>query len=78
MGQIDLDVAEHIATITLNNPAKRNAVDAPMRDGLAAAYAEVKGNDDIRVAIIRGAGDQAFSSGGDIDGYHEVNALRAG
>jgi enoyl-CoA hydratase/carnithine racemase len=75
MGQIDFTVAGHIATITLNNPDKRNAVDAPMRDGLAAAYEEVKGNDEIRVAVIRGAGDQAFSSGGYIDGYHEVRAF---
>lgn len=78
MGHIDLDVAEHIATITLNNPAKRNAVDAPMRAGLTEAYTEIEGNDDIHVAIIRGAGDAAFSSGGYIDGYHEVNAFGPG
>jgi len=42
MGQIDLHVAEHIATITLDNPGKRNAVDAPMREGLTAAYARIE------------------------------------
>ena len=78
MGQIDLDVADHVATITLNNPAKRNAVDAPMRDGLIAAYAQIKEDDDIRVAVIRGAGERAFSSGGYIDGYQEANAFGPG
>lgn len=75
MGRIDLQVAEHIATITLDNPTKRNAVDAEMRDGLRAAYERVESDDDIHVAVLRGAGDEAFSSGGYIDGYHEVNAF---
>jgi enoyl-CoA hydratase/carnithine racemase len=75
VGRIDFQVAEHIATITLDNPAKRNAVDAPMRDGLRAAYERIESDDDIRVAVIRGAGDKAFSSGGDIDGYHQVDAF---
>ena len=78
MGQIDLHVAEHIATITMNNPGKRNAVDAPMREGLIAAYSRIERDDDIRVAIIRGAGDKAFSSGGYIDGYHEASAFGPG
>jgi len=78
MGQIDLHVAEHIATITLDNPGKRNAVDAPMREGLTAAYARIEHDDDIRVAIICGAGDKAFSSGGYIDGYTEANAFGPG
>jgi enoyl-CoA hydratase/carnithine racemase len=75
MGQIDFDVHDHIATIVLNNPSKRNAVDAPMRDGLTAAYEQIKVDDDIRVAVIRGAGDKAFSSGGYINGYQEANAF---
>lgn len=78
MGQIDLHVADHIATIVLNNPDKRNAVDAPMREGLAKAYQEIVDNDDIRVAVIRGEGDKAFCSGGFIDGYHETKAFGPG
>jgi enoyl-CoA hydratase/carnithine racemase len=78
VGRIDLDVVDHIATITLDNPNKRNAVDAPMRDGLRAAYERIEHDDDIHVAIVRGAGNRAFSSGGYIDGYHEVNAFGPG
>jgi len=75
MGSIDFSVSNHVATIVLNNPAKRNAVDPPMRAGLEAAYAQVRDNDDIHVAIIRGAGDLAFCSGGDIDAYNEHGAF---
>jgi enoyl-CoA hydratase/carnithine racemase len=78
MGHIELHVADHVATITLDNQAKRNAVDAPMREGLRAAYERVEQDDDIRVAVIHGAGDKAFSSGGDIDGYHSVDAFGPG
>jgi enoyl-CoA hydratase/carnithine racemase len=75
MGRIDFQVENHIATIILDNPSKRNAVDAPMRAGLEEAYIEVRNNDDIRVAIIRGAGEKAFSSGGDIDAYNALGAF---
>lgn len=69
MGSIDVRVADHVAVVTLNNPARRNAVDAPMREGLTAAYRQIETDDDIRVAVIRGEGDRAFCSGGDINGY---------
>jgi len=75
VGRIDFSVSNHIATIILDNPAKRNAVDAPMRAGLDQAYAEVRDNDEIRVAIIRGSGDLAFCSGGDIDAYNALGAF---
>lgn len=75
MGMIELNVAAGIATITLNNPEYRNAVDAAMRDGLAAAYKTVEEDREIRVAVIHGAGEDAFCSGGFIDGYLEGNAF---
>jgi enoyl-CoA hydratase/carnithine racemase len=75
MGRIEFSVSNHVATILLDNPSKRNAVDAPMRAGLDQAYTEVRDNDDIRVAIIRGSGDLAFCSGGDIDGYNALGAF---
>ena len=67
-----------MATVVIDNPAKRNAVDAGMRAELAAAYDEVERNDDIHVAIITGEGDKAFCAGGDIDGYLRDNATGPG
>jgi enoyl-CoA hydratase/carnithine racemase len=40
-----------------------------MRAGLEQAYERINTDDEIRVAIIRGAGDRAFCSGGDISAY---------
>jgi enoyl-CoA hydratase/carnithine racemase len=75
MGSIDVVVDEGIAVVTLNNPTRRNAVDAPMRDGLTAAYERIATDDDIRVAVLRGEGDLAFSAGGDIRAYQEANSF---
>lgn len=75
MGKIDFEVSDHIATITLNNPEKRNAVDKAMSEQLVEAYNEVVKNDDIRVLIMTGEGQQAFSSGASITGYLEQGVL---
>jgi enoyl-CoA hydratase/carnithine racemase len=69
LSQIDYDVSNHIATIVLNNPAQRNAVDKQMAGQLVAAYEDVIVNDDVRVLVITGAGDKAFCSGASITGY---------
>lgn len=78
MGQVNLDIDGAIAVITLDNPAKRNAVDAAMRDGLAQAYERVESDDAIRVAVLQGAGGKAFCAGGLIEGYLEKNAFGPG
>ncbi|HVA59835.1 MAG TPA: enoyl-CoA hydratase/isomerase family protein [Mycobacteriales bacterium] len=75
MGRIDFAVVDHVATITLANAAKRNAVDAAMREQLTDAYSRVEHDDEIRVAVITGEGAGAFSAGGSIDGYIAGNAF---
>lgn len=55
-----------IAVITLNNPSKLNALTEPMGDALIAKVEEVKEMEDVRAAIVTGAG-KAFSAGGDLD-----------
>jgi len=64
---IDLDVHEGgIALITINRPEKRNALDAEHYAGLSQAWQRVRDDVDIRVAVITGAGDKAFSAGADL------------
>lgn len=75
MGRVSLSLEDGIATITLDNPASHNAVDEPMRAGLAEAYAAIEADERVRVAIIRGSEDGSFCSGGSIDGYLETNAF---
>lgn len=63
---ITLKKAEHIATITLNRPDRRNAVNQQMMKDLVAALADVAADDDVRVLVLTGAG-RGFCSGADTD-----------
>jgi enoyl-CoA hydratase/carnithine racemase len=64
-GILDLQVDQHIAVLTLNDPARRNAMSLEMMDALWAARAEIESLADIRAVIVTGSGD-AFSAGGNI------------
>jgi len=58
-------VADGIATVTLNRPEKRNAMNAPMLLGLRAAFDALDARRDVRVVVVRGAGP-GFCSGMDL------------
>lgn len=64
---VDLAVADAIATITINNPAKRNSFDPAMFEQLRAAAERVADDESVRVVVLRGAGEKAFSAGADFD-----------
>ena len=55
----------HIALVTLNRPAKRNALSSEMLVRMYDAWLEIDQNPDIRVAIVTGAGGN-FCSGADL------------
>lgn len=55
-----------IATVTLNRPEKRNAFSPEMIVRLVDIWTEIAADPDVRVVLLTGAGDQAFSSGGDL------------
>ena len=55
-----------IAYVTLNRPEVHNALDSEVVVRLAEAWQDFAGDDSLRVAIITGAGDKAFSSGADL------------
>ncbi|HLT70638.1 MAG TPA: crotonase/enoyl-CoA hydratase family protein [Acidimicrobiales bacterium] len=65
----------HVVTLTLNRPDKRNAFDAEMLCRLADAWDMIDADDDVRVAIMTGAGGN-FSAGADLDRL--VGALLSG
>ena len=60
------EVADQIATITLNRPAKMNAYTATMGAEIATAIVRADDDDDVRVIILTGAGDRAFCAGADM------------
>lgn len=55
-----------VATITLNRPAKLNAVTSDMADALVAHVHRCDRDDQVRVIVLTGAGDKAFCAGSDI------------
>ncbi|WP_081683196.1 enoyl-CoA hydratase-related protein [Saccharopolyspora erythraea] len=65
--QINYEVADGIATITLNRPERLNAFTAVMRAELVDAFDAVDADDDVRVAVVTGAG-RAFCAGADLGG----------
>lgn len=55
-----------VEILTLNRPEKRNALNRELLDALAATFAELETDDDVRVVVLTGAGDRAFSAGMDL------------
>jgi 2-(1,2-epoxy-1,2-dihydrophenyl)acetyl-CoA isomerase len=60
-----LERAGAVATITLNRPEARNALDLVMRRELASALDEIEADDGARVVVLTGAGGH-FCAGGDV------------
>ncbi|MEQ9145810.1 MAG: enoyl-CoA hydratase-related protein [Parvibaculaceae bacterium] len=59
------DVTDHVATITINRPERRNALNRRAYDEVEAAFRAVSVDPDVRCAIVTGA-DPAFCSGEDV------------
>ncbi|SMD17650.1 Enoyl-CoA hydratase/carnithine racemase [Lentzea albidocapillata] len=70
---LELSAAGPVATLTINRPAKRNAMSYDMWSALPGLLAQVSADEDVRVLVIRG-GDH-FSAGADIA---EFSTLRRG
>jgi enoyl-CoA hydratase/carnithine racemase len=68
--RVTLSVADAVASVELSHPGKRNAFTWDMYDALEAACVEVRGRDDVRLMVIRGAGG-AFAAGTDISQFAE-------
>lgn len=58
-----------IATVTIDRPEKRNAMDLAMWEGMAATFAALSADESLRCVILRGAGEAAFCAGADIGGF---------
>lgn len=67
--RLNLDQDSRTATITLDDPDKHNRVSMLARDQLAELFRLIGRDPEIDVVFIEGAGDRAFSAGGDIPGF---------
>jgi enoyl-CoA hydratase/carnithine racemase len=57
---------ENIAYVTLNRPQSLNAFSVRMRDDLYEVLRAIKADDEVRVVVLKGAGDKAFCAGADL------------
>lgn len=72
---ITLDVADHVATITLNRPDQMNAFTFEMGRELIEAFDRTDADSDVRAVIVTGAG-RAFCAGADLStGAETFNAV---
>jgi enoyl-CoA hydratase/carnithine racemase len=65
-----------IGWLTLNNPERHNAIGLEMWQGLGDALEAFQHDAQVRVVVLKGAGEQAFASGADISEFdqHRANA----
>jgi enoyl-CoA hydratase len=61
-----------IATVSLSNPGKRNALTIAMWQDLKRAMEALSADDELRCIVLRGAGEQAFAAGADIAEFAAV------
>jgi enoyl-CoA hydratase len=65
---VEYEVGEGRATITLSDPARRNPLSVETMETLLSATRRAVDDPDVRVLVYTGAGDRAFSAGGDLSG----------
>ena len=60
------EVKDGVAKITLNRPDRMNAMNGELRDELRVAADEASGAEEVKVIIVTGSGERAFSAGADV------------
>ena len=69
--------AGHIAYVTIDNPARRNALGMPGKRALAAAFDALAADEALRAVVLTGAGDRSFVAGADIAEMKDLTADEA-
>jgi enoyl-CoA hydratase len=66
---VSYEVDAGVATVTLNNPEKRNMLSAQMLAELVDAMKSARDAEDVRAVVLTGAGDKVFCAGADLGGF---------
>ncbi|MCO5202879.1 MAG: enoyl-CoA hydratase/isomerase family protein [Chloroflexi bacterium] len=72
-----IHIAEGIATVTINRPEVFNATNDVLHGELTRVWRDLDADPAVRVIVVTGAGDQAFSAGGDLNDLEARAALSA-
>ncbi|MGH7823350.1 MAG: enoyl-CoA hydratase/isomerase family protein, partial [Candidatus Binatia bacterium] len=73
MGEVDVTIDNGVAVVTIDRPHARNAIALRTIAELGEALDRVVSSSGVAVVVLRGAGDRAFVSGGDLK---ELGAIR--
>ena len=71
-----LEKRGRVAVLTVNRPEKLNALNVATRREILDAFEQLRGDSEIRVVVITGAGDKAFINGADISEFAGRTALQ--
>lgn len=66
---IRFELSDRVALITIDRPERLNAMDAEHYEGLSEAWIRVRDDPEVRVAVVTGAGDRAFTVGADLKSF---------
>ena len=66
---VKYEVADGVATVTLNNPEKRNMLSGQMLTELVDAMKTARDSEEVRSVVLTGAGDKVFCAGADLGGF---------
>jgi dihydroxynaphthoic acid synthetase len=75
--EILFEVKDNVAWITINRPEVRNAFREQTLDEMIDAFKSTRDDPSIAVAVITGAGEEAFSAGGDFHAMTKLNRANA-
>src|SRR6266576_3298489 len=63
------EVSDGVATVTLNRPDQRNALNGELLSALVEAMGRVRDDEAVRAVVLTGAGDKVFCAGADLGGF---------
>ncbi|MCH9670038.1 MAG: enoyl-CoA hydratase/isomerase family protein [Gammaproteobacteria bacterium] len=65
------EISDGIGWVTFNNPERLNAISMEMTEAIPVIFDHFQRSDDVRVVVLKGAGDRAFVSGADISEFEK-------
>ena len=71
--EIEVRAGGRVAWVTLDHRAKLNSLTSDLMDQLAAAFRDLAGDEDLRMAVLTGAGEKSFMGGANLDELQALN-----
>ena len=68
------EIEDGIGWVTFNNPGRLNAMSIEMTEAIPFIFDSFEARDEVRVVVMRGAGERAFMSGADISEFEKQRA----